>query len=118
MNMPKKEDKWEKQIQLATSTWLDIERWEEFQSHRKSIDRGKKMTPYAEWLIIRRLLRFKEKGYDPNELIDTAIERGWKSVFLPQDMKKSNNKNGWRGLDNDEQMQIAMDDLNKGKYVN
>tara|TARA_R100000781_G_scaffold23874_1_gene17568 strand:- start:751 stop:1104 length:354 start_codon:yes stop_codon:yes gene_type:complete len=111
-------DKWQQQIQLATSTWLDAERWGEFQSHRKSIDRGKKMTPYAEWLIIRKLLRFKEEGYDPNELIDIAIERGWKSIFVPQDMKRGNNKKGWRGLDNDEQMQIAMKDLEKGHYVN
>ena len=46
-------DKWKKQIKLALSTWLDAERWEEFQEHRKSIDRGKKMTPYAEWLIVK-----------------------------------------------------------------
>ena len=113
-----KEDKWKKQLELALSSWLDAERWEEFQEHRKAIDRGKKMTPYAEWLIVRKLLRFKEEGYDPNELIDTAIERGWKSIFIPQEMKNSVNKKGWRGLDNDEQMQIAMEDLKKGKYVN
>ena len=65
-----------------------------------------------------KLRKFREEGYDANELLDLAIERGWQSVFIPPDMKKNKTRGGYAGLDPDQQMEIAMKDLKKGKYVN
>ena len=43
------------------------------------------MTPHAEKLIINKLIKFHKDGHDPNAELDRAIERGWRSVFLPKD---------------------------------
>lgn len=94
--------------------WLDEFRWDQFKIHRKSM--RKKMTNYAEYLLVEKLRKFKEQGYDPNELIDHAILQGWQSVFIPHDMKKSKTRGGW-GLDPDHQIQQATDDFLKGKNV-
>ena len=62
--------------------------------------------------IINRLIKFKDEGYDPNEIIDAAIENGWTSVFVPSEMKqeKSKTRGAW-GLDPDHQMQIALEEF-------
>ena len=93
--------------------WLDEFRWDQFKIHRKSM--RKKMTDYAEYLIVEKLRKFKDEGYDPNQLIDIAIEKGWQSVFIPHNMKKSKIRGNWVGLDPDHQMQIALQDFKKGK---
>ena len=94
--------------------WIDEFRWDQFKIHRKSM--RKKMTNYAEYLIVEKLRQFKEQGYNPNELIDIAIEKGWQSVFIPHDMKKIKTRGAW-GLDPDDQMRKALSDLKKGKDV-
>ena len=96
--------------------WIDEFRWEQFKIHRNQM--RKKMTSYAEFLMVEKLRKFREEGYDANELLDLAIERGWQSVFIPPDMKKNKTRGGYAGLDPDQQMEIAMKDLKKGKYVN
>jgi len=94
--------------------WIDPEIWGYFLEHRKAI--RKKMTPRAETLIIRKLQEFKNQGYNPNDIIDAAIENGWTSVFVPHNMKKSKSRGAW-GLDPDHQIQQATDDFLKGKNV-
>tara|TARA_R100000365_G_C2670571_1_gene19955 strand:+ start:51 stop:374 length:324 start_codon:yes stop_codon:yes gene_type:complete len=94
--------------------WIDEFRWDQFKIHRKSM--RKKLTDYAEYLLVEKLRKFREQGYDPNELIDHAILQGWQSVFIPHDMKKNKTRGAW-GLDPDHQMQIALEELKKGKDV-
>ena len=94
--------------------WIDEFRWDQFKIHRKSM--RKKLTDYAEYLLVEKLRKFREQGYDPNELIDHAILQGWQSVFIPHDMKKNKTRGGW-GLDPDHQMQIALEEFKKGKDV-
>ena len=95
--------------------WIDEFRWDQFKIHRKALG-PKKMTDYAEYLIVERLRKFKEEGYDPNILLDVAIERGWKGIFIPHDMKKNKTRGAW-GLDPDHQIQIALEEFKKGKDV-
>ena len=94
--------------------WIDEFRWDQFKIHRKSM--RKKLTDYAEYLLVEKLRKFREQGYDPNELIDHAILQGWQSVFIPHDMKKNKTRGAW-GLDPDHQMQIALEEFKKGKDV-
>ena len=95
--------------------WIDEFIWEQFKLHRKQM--RKKMTNYAEYLIVEKLSKFRDEGYDPNELLNIAIEKSWMSIYIPHDMKKIKTRGGF-GLDPDQQMEIAMKDLDKGKYVN
>ena len=95
--------------------WIDEFRWEQFKIHRNQM--RKKMTSYAEFLMVEKLRKFREEGYDANELLDLAIERGWQSIWVPKAMQKVKTRGGF-GLDPDQQMEIAMKDLKKGKYVN
>ena len=95
--------------------WIDEFRWDQFKIHRKSM--RKKLTDYAEYLLVEKLRKFREQGYDPNELIDHAILQGWQSVFIPHDMKKNKTRGGYAGLDPDHQMQIALEEFKKGKDV-
>ena len=93
--------------------------WEEFKEHRKLLGKNKILNHLSTKKIINKLIGFKEQGYDPNEIIDAAIENGWTSVFVPSEMKqeKSKTRGGWAGLDPDHQMQIALEDFKKGKDV-
>lgn len=42
-------------------------------------------TERAMTLLATKILTLKDQGHDPNLLIETAIERGWKTVFPPDD---------------------------------
>ena len=61
---------------------IDPETWEEFKNHRKKIK--KPMTPYAEKLILKKLVKFKEQGHEPNECLEATIANGWQGVFEPK----------------------------------
>ena len=62
--------------------WLDADDWLCFTLHRSKL--RKPMTPKAMTLVIAKLAALKTKGHDPRDLIYTAIERGWQTVFEPQ----------------------------------
>ena len=96
--------------------WIDPVVWEQYQIHRKTIK--KPMSDYAEYLCVIKLEKAKEQGHDPNELINTTIEKGWQGIVVPD--KPANQipktRGAW-GLDPDHQMQIALEELKKGKHV-
>ena len=106
-------------IPIVIPDWIKPEIWEEFKEHRKLLGKNKILNHLSTKKIINKLIGFKEQGYDPNEIIDAAIENGWTSVFVPSEMKqeKSKTRGGWVGLDPDHQMQIALEELKKGKDV-
>ena len=55
--------------------------WSEFRAHRRKLK--KPMTPYAEDLIISKLMRWQtENGANPIDIINHSIEMGWQGVFL------------------------------------
>ena len=45
------------------------------------------MTEKAKEIFFSKLTKLKDKGFSPTELIETAIERGWQTVFEPKETK-------------------------------
>lgn len=62
-------------------TWLPADAWQTWKDHRKAV--GRKFTPHAQQLAIRRLENLRSEGHDPRKLIELAIESGWSS-FNPR----------------------------------
>ena len=97
--------------------WIDPVVWEQYQIHRKTIK--KPMSDYAEHLCIIKLEKAKEQGHDPNELINTTIEKGWQGIVVPDkpagQPKVSEHRGQW--LNPDHQMLKALEELKGGKNV-
>ena len=97
--------------------WIDPVVWEQYQIHRKNIK--KPMTDYAEYLCVIKLGKAREKGHDPNDLINTTIEKGWQGIVVPDNPPNKSNVSKHRGswLNPDYQIQQATDEFIKGKNV-
>jgi len=54
------------------------ELWQEFKRHR--INKKSRLTSYAEKLMIEKLIKYIDQGYDPVELINKTIEAGWQDI--------------------------------------
>ena len=70
--------------------FIDKELWKAFREHRQKL--RKPMTDHAEKIIFGKLQKAKDKGHDPHEMVETAIERGWQSVFEPHPGSKPKQK--------------------------
>ena len=95
--------------------WIDPIVWEQYQIHRKTIK--KPMSDYAEYLCVKKLEKAKDDGHDPNELINTTIEKGWQGIVIPDKPANQIPKNRGAWLNPDYQMQIALEEFKKGKDV-
>ena len=42
-------------------------------------------SAYALALVIVKLNTFRAAGHDPNVILNTSVESGWKGVFTPKD---------------------------------
>lgn len=62
--------------------WMPADAWANFVAHRARL--RKPMTDRARELLIGKLEDLRHRGHDPATLIDTAIERGWQTVFEPR----------------------------------
>jgi uncharacterized protein (UPF0297 family) len=76
-----KKEKKENNKEIIYPEWLDLNLWKDFKEHR--IKLRKPLTVRAEEILLTKLAAYKEQGYNPRNLIITAIERGWQSVFAP-----------------------------------
>ena len=96
--------------------WIDPIVWEQYQIHRRNIK--KPMTDYAEHLCVIKLGKAREQGHDPNELINTTIEKGWQGIVIPDNPPNKSNISKHRGqwLNPDYQI-IQATDEHKGKNV-
>jgi hypothetical protein len=63
--------------------WIDPESWRAFHDMRKKIKAP--MTPYAEKLILRELVKLKTAGHDPQACLDQSIMNSWRDVFPVRD---------------------------------
>ena len=61
--------------------------WKDFREHRRQLRRP--MTARAEKIIARKLARMKAEGLKPLDLLETAIERGWQTVYEPSDWQEA-----------------------------
>ena len=99
-------------FKVQAPDWLDSILFNDFLEHRKKL--RKPMTERAKEIFVRKVDNLRSKGFDPTELIETAIERGWQTVFEPKDENKSKkityesvekvcrrcNSTDWRRLNN------------------
>ena len=67
--------------------WLDQSLWADFKQHRKAMGRPIK-TARAEQLNLNRLKKLVDQGYSQEEVINLSIERGWQSLFEPENKGK------------------------------
>lgn len=63
--------------------WIDPESWQAFIDMRKKIKAP--LTPYAEKLIMRELVKLKTSGQDPQACLDQSIMNSWRDVFPLRD---------------------------------
>lgn len=83
VNEPSKEPIQTKTRAVALPDWLPETEWAEFLAHRKAM-RSVPFTDAAKNGVIRDLGKLRAKGFDPRELLTTAITRGWRTVFEPR----------------------------------
>lgn len=63
--------------------WIEPEAWSAFCEMRRKIKAP--LTPYAEKLILRELVRLKSAGQDPQACLDQSIRNGWRDVYPLRD---------------------------------
>lgn len=66
---------------LTIPDWLPVERLAGFIENRKELKKA--MTQRAAALLINELIKLKQSGHDPLACMDTAILKGWSSVYPP-----------------------------------
>lgn len=60
--------------------WLPVDSWRDWCEHRKASKNP--MTPKAAELSIEKLAEFREQGFSPARVINNAIERGWRGLYV------------------------------------
>jgi hypothetical protein len=70
-----------KRAEFVLPEWLDEDDWAAFVAHRAAL--RKPLKGRAPSLVIAKLDSLRAKGHSPRDLINTAIERGWQTVFEP-----------------------------------
>jgi len=62
--------------------------WKDFLEHRKKLKAP--LTDQARRLIFKKLEDWKSaNGWNPDEILNQSIEKGWKGVFPPEILKAS-----------------------------
>lgn len=70
------------EISVTLPPWLDADLWQRWVDDRKA--RRHAMTQDAAELAVRRLAEFRNEGYTPKQVIENAIELGWRGLFRPK----------------------------------
>jgi hypothetical protein len=70
--------------------WIEPESWQAFIEMRRKIKAP--LTPYAEKLIVRELVKLKQAGHDPQACLDQSIMNCWRDVYPLRDKKIANER--------------------------
>ena len=81
-NKSKSKSKSNARDELALPDWLCPDDWRDWCEHRRAGRAA--FTPRAQQLSLRTLTRLRDDGHDPTEVIELAIERGWRGLFAPR----------------------------------
>ena len=68
-------------MKFTPPEWMPRLEWEAFVLMRKKMRHP--LTDRACELITRKLANYRTQGYAPGELLDSAVEHGWLSVYVP-----------------------------------
>jgi hypothetical protein len=71
---------------FVVPAWVPSEEWDAFVEHRKAI-RGVPFTEAAKKGVVRELEKLTGEGHDAASLLQTAVTRGWRTVFPPAAQK-------------------------------
>lgn len=82
-----------KSAQVDLPAWLPADAWRDWVDHRKAV--GRKFTPKAQAIALRKLEELRAAGHDPRKLIELAIESGWSS-FNPRESTRAGGQRGHR----------------------
>ena len=69
---------------IPLPAYIDPEAWSDYEAMRKRIK--KPLTPRSAKQKLALLQRFKEAGWDVNQVIDTATERCWLDFYAPKEI--------------------------------
>jgi hypothetical protein len=88
-------------------SWIDPASWAAFCEMRRKLKAP--LTPYAEKLIMRELVKLKAAGNDPQACLDQSIMLGWRDVFPLRDkgLSKRPETETWRPDDMTEAQKVA-----------
>jgi hypothetical protein len=67
---------------ISIPEWIPIDLWHKFLSNRKGMK--SKMSTIAQKMLITKLTKFRDEGHNICELMETAIDSGWKTVWPPR----------------------------------
>jgi hypothetical protein len=67
----------------AKQLGIDPDLWTEWMANRKKLKAQN--TPRAMTTLINRIKQLQAKGFKPNDLVEVANERGWKTVYEPKE---------------------------------
>jgi len=74
---------------LPPPTGVEPETWREWFTFRASIK--KPLNAISERMCAKKLTKFYEDGFDPDQIIETSIANGWQGLFLPSEELKARN---------------------------
>ena len=100
LGMIRERERMNKQIELPE--WLDKELWAAFVDMRRKMGRRQPFTEFGQRLILNKLERFVDWGYDANESLRESIARGWSGVFPQGEPKRKEWKSGSAQLSADD----------------
>ena len=83
---PKKSSQKFDPINTELPEWLPVEAWSSWVTYRKEIGKSIK-SMQSVTMAINVLLKSREKGYSPEEIINQSIASGWQGIFEPKTAK-------------------------------
>ena len=104
-----KPEKKERKSAIKIPDWIDGETWDDFLEVRKK--KRAPMTDRAITLMINKLAEFKEKGIDPNKLLEQSILRGYTDVYPLKDNEKKNSFGQKEKMVDNPQLRSAFRDI-------
>lgn len=81
----------EKETKGVLPDWIPSKTWKDFMEVRKQLKAPNNDTSIK--LLVNKLEKFKNAGYDIQEIMETSIMNGWKSVFEPKLFGKNEKPN-------------------------
>jgi len=70
-------------IKTDLPNYIKEEVWDNFVLNRKKMK--KEMSDYAKKLMLGKVEKFNNQGYDVNDMMNNSILNGWQDVFIPKD---------------------------------